>query len=86
MGHGVDGADEDEGELLLGVGGAAPAAPPPTRNTPPNHEGEDESDHDGERKEKAEDGHGGEIGGDLLPVVSPTQGSGGQRGQGVGGV
>ena len=36
MGHSVYGADEDEGELLLGVGGAAAAAPSPTRHTPPD--------------------------------------------------
>ena len=85
VGHGVDGADEDKGELLLGVRGAAAAAPPPTGDTPPDHQSEDEGDDDGERQEEAEDGHGGEVGGDLLPVVCPAQGGGGEGSQGVGG-
>ena len=51
----------------------------------PDHQGEDEGDDDGEREEEAEDGHGCEVGGHLLPVVRPAQGGGGERGQGVGG-
>ena len=83
LSDGVEATDEDQTELLLAVGGAAPATEPPTRPAPPDHQGHGDADGDGEGEDVAEDGHGGDVGGHSVLVLGLTEAGPGQGRDGV---